>query len=191
MRTVQTNVYTAAELKTAHPAGYARALESWQRQTYDDPAWAKEHADAVASIVEAFGLPRNTDARDLRYRRDELPSIEGPRRVMAWVENNVLAPLRIGWTGAKRWKLSRFGASYRPGCVKPCPFTGYYLDDDLLAVVIKGARAGETPYSILRDVFDEAERLWERDVEDQASERAFLESCDGNGCEFYEDGRMV
>jgi len=186
MRTMTTTVYTAAELKEADERAFAHALGQYQRNVHDDPAWASEHRDSLDAVRAAFGA--NPPHFDLATRADDV------RRSMAWVENNVLAPLRQPWvpmSHPKRRATSRYGASYRPGHVEPGPFTGYYLDEALLDYVTKEARNGSSPDDIKRWVSQEAERLWDADLEDQASERAFLDAADANGWEFDESGRMV
>lgn len=102
-------------------------------------------------------------------------------RCMAWLENNVLGPLRI----RRRARYTRVGA------VPSCPFTGYCVDDDLLDALRTAAREGRSPHEWPRLLRDESERLWERELEWQSREDAFVEAADANGWEFDEQGRMV
>lgn len=181
MRTMTTTVYTAAELKEADERAFAHALGQYQRDVYDDPAWASEHRASLKAVRAAFG-------------RVEVHEFHDVRRCMAWVENNILAPLRQPWlplSHPKRRATSSYGGDYRPGHVKPCPFTGYHLDDGLLDYITSGARDGVSPRDLLRGLEAEADRHWEADLEDQASERAFLDAAEANGWEFDESGRMV
>lgn len=83
-RQISVTLYSASELRDLLPDAFEHALEDHRRMTYDDPAWANEHYNSLNAAIEAFGR--------------DLPDIEGPRRVMAWCENNILAPLRIPWT---------------------------------------------------------------------------------------------
>jgi hypothetical protein len=123
---------------------------------------------------------------------NDAPDIEGSRRVMAWVENNVVAPLRVPFGPiAQRRTTTRYGHGYRPGQVRPCPWTGYCVDDDLLETIVREARDGSSPAGIVRAVEQRAETLWEAEMEYACSEDAFLEDADANGREFYENGELA
>lgn len=200
MRTMTTTVYTAAELKAGSEGGgsdafllgkaFERALERYRKNVYEDPAWASEHRASLKAVRAALGsrLPNSV------FGRVEAHEFHDVRRCMAWVENNILAPLRQPWlplSHPKRRATSSYGGDYRPGHVKPCPFTGYHLDDGLLEYVTSGARDGVSPRDLLRGLEAEADRHWEADLEDQASERAFIDAAEANGWEFDGLGRMV
>jgi len=183
-RTTIDVLYTARELKESHPDGFARAYAKFRQHTFEDPAWEEESRQSLAAVLACFP--------------DETPSIDGPtraydvRRCMAWVENNIIGPLRIPYVKvSKRKDTMKYGAGYRPGMVKPCPFTGYCWDESLLDFVVRMAREGKSPDDIKRWVSQEAERLWEADVEFQASEESFLDSADANEWEYTESGRMA
>ena len=186
MRTTTTTIYTAAELKEADGHAFEHALGRYRQNVYDDPAWASEHRRSLDAMRAAFGS--NPPHFDLATRADDI------RRSMEWIENNALYPLRQTWhplSHPKRRATSRYGGNYRPWHVKPCPFTGYCMDDDLLEYVTVSARNGDSPAEILRTLPDFADAAWNNELDDQASERAFLESADANGWEFDESGRMV
>lgn len=181
MRTIQVTVYTAAELKEHCPEGFKKALQWWERTTYADPAWAGETRDSLKALLALF------PSRDASWC-----TLSGPR-AMAWLENNVVGQLRQPWlplSHPKRRATSRYGGDYRPGHVKPCPFTGYYMDDALLAYVIKEVRSGAVLGDVHRWIPDECERLWDADVAFQASEESFLGGADANGYEFDANGEL-
>jgi len=185
MRTEQRTIYTGRELKEASEEGFRSALEWWRRGVYSDPAWASEHRQSLDAVLAAIGK--------------EPPRIDGPRRCMAYLENAILAPLRAPWiamggktpAAERRRKTSRYGSSYRPGAVPPCPFTGYCVDEDLLDVLKEATRSGRSPHEWPWLLRDEADRLWDREVEWQCSEEYFLDACDANGYEFDADGNIV
>lgn len=182
MRTVTRTVYTASELREHEPDGFKRALGQHAQWVYGDPAWAGEYRDSLDACLAAIG--------------DDPPTIDGPtrahdvRRCMAWLENNVLGPLRIPWRGEQRRKLAQYGEHYRPGCVEPCPFTGFHVDDDLLDCLRELAHEGRSPDEWPAAIRDRAGWLWEQEVEDQAGEQAFLAGSDANGWEYYSDGTL-
>ena len=181
MRTITPDpfpLFTAEELRRDHPAAFERALAWHCQRESEDPAWIDEHRESLASALRAID--------------DALPEddIEGPRRMMAWLENHVLGPLRIPWRGKRRWELARYGAFYRPGMVKPCPWTGYYTDDALLAEIVQGARNGERPADIRRRVEAKADQLWVDEIEHATHPDTFVETADANGWEFTQAGEF-
>lgn len=188
--TVTRTLYTAAELKELHPRGFDRAMDWHARCVCDDPAWASEHRASLKAALEAIG--------------DAAPTIEGPRvhrvrRCMAWLENHVLGPLRAPWApiagtssaSKRRREVARYGAWYRPGNVRPCLWTGYCVDEDLIDAMREAAREGLSPDEWPRRLRDVAERLWEEEVAGQCSEEAFLETAEANGWEFTEHGAIA
>jgi hypothetical protein len=192
MRTVQRTVYTARELKDAHPRGFERALQRHRQWVYDDPAWADEHAESVKDALAAMG----DDPPDFGSTTTRAQDI---RRSMAWVENNVLAPLRTPFRAGRirHAQQSKNDAVrnalrwHKPGEVTSCPWTGYCRDEDLLDFIRKEARGGSSPKDIKRRLIGHADRLWEDEVEDQCREDAFLDDADANGREFYADGSLA
>lgn len=180
MRTIQVTLYSAAELKEHCPGGFQKALQWWKRTTYEDPAWLRESQDSLAAVLKCF--PKG----------ERWHGLQGPR-AMAWVENNILGPLRQPWyplRHPKRRATSRHGGTYRPGYVEPCPFTGYCMDDALLDFIQKEVRAGWELRQVHRDITAEWERLVEADIEWQASEESFLDGADANGYEFDASGTL-
>ncbi len=171
MRTVTRTVYTAEELREQCPKGFEHALEQWRKATYEDPAWAGEHRDSLKAALLAIG--------------EDPPSIEGPRRVMAWCENRILGPLRVPWSPykARKWNA--------PGAVRCCPWTGYCVDEDLLDCIKEHARDGGPPRGIKRAVERKADELWNAEVESQCTAEYFLDAADANGYEFYANGEMA
>jgi len=174
MRTEATHIYSAQELRDAHPDGYARAREWWTRTVYDDPAWAEEHRQSWQRAVDAIR---------------SMPAFNGPtladdvRRCMAWVENNVLAPLRCRRpTTVQR----RYG--YRRGAIPACPWTSYCADDDALDTIRAVAKEGLSGRDMRRRIEGDADAAWGRELDWQTSEEYFLDACASNGYEFTADG---
>ena len=174
--TITRTIYSAAELKEANQKGFERALDHYREMVYSDPHWESEHWKSLDGVLDAIGT--------------EGPSISG-LRVLSWLENHVLGPLRIGWKGAKRWKLSRYGSHYRAGLVEPCPFTGYWLDDALLNELGKLARDGYSPSAIRVKLQEFAKEAWQDELESMTTEEAFLDDADANGREFLENGDWI
>lgn len=177
MRTHSIVLYSAAELREHHPEAFRRAHEAHCRMVSEDPAWASEIRQSLARALAAIG--------------DDPPRISGARRCMAWLENNILEPLRIPWHGPQRWQVAKYGAGYRPGQIKPCPWTGVCFDEDLLDEMRDLAREGTSPQEWRRTLCDAAERMFDREVEDQCSIGYFIEHADANEYEFDENGGLA
>lgn len=89
---------------------------------------------------------------------DDILDLSGPR-ALAWLENHILSPLRIPWSGPERRRLARFGPYYRPGLVKPCPLTGVCYDEDLLSTLACTLRDGATVREAIQAFFHTARTL--------------------------------
>lgn len=182
MRTRAIEVYSASELRDRYPVAFRRAHERHCRAVADDPAWFGEIADSLKAALKSIqGAPR----------------IDGPtgaddvRRCMAWLENRVLEPLRIGWRGRKRWDLSKYGSGYRPDMVKPCPWTGVSFDEAMIDEMRRLARDGVSPHEWERHLRARADQLCESELEDQSSEESFVEMANLNGVEFTVEGGVL
>lgn len=171
---------TAAELKAADPARYGRELREWQSQQYTYGLnWQAEIDASYKAVVEACGArlggrdncPRNGD------RLDNLNDCD-LRRSMAWLENQVLGPLRLKWSTADRDDNRKLYTArfYRPDMVPPCPFTGYCADDDFLDALKAAILRGDCPSDAVRGLAAVYERIIDAEWEDQTSEDRFLES---------------
>jgi hypothetical protein len=110
---------------------------------------------------------------------------------MAWLENNLLAGLRIPYKGAERRKLAQYGAAYRSGMIKPCPFTGMCYDENMIKGVVKAVRAGYTLGDCFRWLAGEATRLIEAEYEYANSDEYIAEHLDVNDWQFLENGKAV
>lgn len=190
--TITRTLYSAAELREAHPKGFSRALERWQRSTCGDPHWRDEYRDSLKGALDAIG--------------DAPPTIDGPIRVMAWFENHILAPLRLPYVpGAfggrpgidndssprtRRRRQSKYGAEYRPGHVEPCPWTGFCVDDAILDYMRTLARDGVSPHNWRRLIESRVDRLWDDEVSSQCTADYFIAAAEANEYEFDAHGEM-
>lgn len=191
MKTV--NVYSPDELKEVNPRGFERALERWRGQN-DEIPWSDEIIGSLKAIFEASNIAlRDYEISAFSYSHvsfdmgTDVKGLSG-NRALAWLENNLLADLRIPFTGEKRWDLSKYGQGYRAGMIKPCPFTGYCADDDFIESLIEDIKAGETISEAYHSLAQKAGKMFESEAEYQNSEENFLEQ---EHLEFTIDGRMV
>lgn len=191
MRVIERTVYTVHELHDQFPKGYQYALDRHAMYIQQDYDWSEVQAP-LAAIDKAAGYTRG-----LRYTYPmdrDVAALKG-RRAWAWLENEVLAWLRIEWKpitkSSKRRELAQYGREYRAGMVPPSPFTGTWYDDDLLADLTDSIRSGMTVGDAMRALGEKAEQLAEREIEYLCSDESFVDTCETNEWEFYESGEQV
>lgn len=202
MKTIK--VYTAAELKKKFPDAFDRALEHFQ-QDNDSIPWSEEIIDSLKAIFDRSGLRlRNYSIGAYCYSdltvdmESDVANLSG-NRALAWIENNLLADLRIpykpmfklwsdGWKPTvKRGELSKYGAYYRPGMIHPRPFTGVCFDEDFIEALLKAIKSGDTLKEAYTGLADVAQKLMESEVDYQNSEENFLEQ----DYQFTKDGTRI
>jgi hypothetical protein len=192
VRTIEVKLYKFEELGEK---AKARALEDWKgKQT--EIFWADETIDSLKALIKSAELKlKDWGIGAYSHSYVRLESFEGEdltgKRALAWLENNLLAGLRIPYRGAKRWELARYGSYYRAGMIKPCPFTGYCADDDFLDELRKDIKEGSTVKEAFEALADKARRMLENELDAQQSEEYFKEHADANDYEFTEDGKHV
>ncbi len=175
-------LYTLPELREAHPNAYATAWKRHRDQCWRHGSdWAKENSQSLHAVL---------DAADASIGHCSFLSMDvnraafSGRRAWAWLENQILAPHRIPWrpmhASAKRREYARYGHTYSPGRVRPCPFTGYCADDEALLDDIRDSlRSGMTVGDALSALPDAVDKLNNNDVEHAASEEQFLATNEG------------
>ena len=211
MRTETRNIYTAAELKTLDDGGaaFARAFRDYL-DGQDRDGLEFETSDLMGSLKGLFTAcsgvrladwnigvcNRNNGLRaDFTGGRHydsgaDVSALSGPRAI-AWLENNLLAGLRVPWTGGKRAKLRKYGPLYYPGMIKPCPFTGMCYDDDLLTALVDNVRGGMDLNAAFEDLADVAARILEAANDYQRTEKYFMDEAAANEQEYDENGNRI
>lgn len=198
MKTHSIVTYSITELKNNFPDGFKRALSHWQnKQCYDDGIpWAEETVDSLKALISAAGLALRdwslgAYSRNNYIRIDfrDYQEISGPR-AMAWLENNLLGSLRIPWSGKGRDEIRKYGKLYRPGLIRPCPFTGYCADESFLNALVKSIRGGDTIKEAFTSLADVCQDLLEQEADAQQSEEYFVDHAEGNDWQFTEDGEL-
>lgn len=117
---------------------------------------------------------------------DEPGALTG-KRAFAWIENNILGPLR------QPWPLNAKGRRYtRPGHVPACPLTGVCFDEDLLDV-FRDRDPRITLLDRFRSLADVIARICEADLEYQASDEYRAEYAEAffEGATFTKDGNRI
>jgi hypothetical protein len=184
MRDIAISLFSAEELKEANPRSFQKAYDKYANDVLLDPHWSYEYRESLKSIQSRL---IELDSKNSK--------VEGVKRCMAWLENNILSLYRIkphplSLKNFERRKFAMYGPAYRPGQLKPCPFTGFCVDDSILQYLKDLAKDGEPVKNWQHLVDSFVEQLWENEIESQASEENFLEEAKDLNYEFYEDGRL-
>jgi hypothetical protein len=198
MRTKTINIYSASELKEHNPEGFERAHEQYKQDCYSrGNVWTDEIMESLKAVFKASGINLrdwSIDGYGYSYVKFDMETETGDlagTRAQAWLENNLLADLRIGYNAANRWELSQYGSYYRAGKIAPCPFTGVCYDEDFLNALVESVNGGdsiEEAYSSLASV---SGKLFASEWEDQLSEEYFTDYADANEWEYDEDGNQL
>lgn len=222
MRVIKTKVYGIKHLKRYYPAAFERAHEKY-RETLELDYVQEEMLDSLKGLFDAAGVKMRDWSLGAYNRgnniRVEFPGdggaaeLSGPR-AQAWVENNILGPLRApyglprvkkgaplpkgftrGWDPVTRsvgvedtGHITRWT---RPGAVPSCPFTGVCYDEDFLEEMIKGVKDGRTLKDAFEDLVDVFGWMLEDEYEYQGKAEQFLEAADVNGYEYTKDGERI
>jgi hypothetical protein len=192
MREETRTLYTVEELKERFPDAYAKAYRRYKDGACQhEIPWSDEIVDSLKATLKAFGATLkdwSIGAWSNSYLKlDEGPDslqCSGPRSFA--VLERALEPFRIPFVGPKRWTAAKYGKSYRPGMVKPCPFTGVCFDEDFLDSIREDLKAGCTVRQALLNLAHVASRLIEAEQEQMESEEEFANQMDG--VEFDADG---
>lgn len=194
MRTAEISVYKFAELSDAAK----EKVRTWYREGNDlDNRNGREAMDSLKALFDNMCGVDLSDWRIGPYRsfirvvfyRDEVGELSG-KRAIAWLENNLLYKLRIPFVSEKRWKLSKYGACYRPGMIKPCPFTGVCWDELIIDDIRTSLRSGMTLADSLCGLADTLQSTLESEDEYQNSDAVIDENMIETDYEFTEDGSI-
>lgn len=199
--TITKTLYTQQEMRERDEDTYWKAYNRWAEGYF---GWTDEIIESLKAVCEQAGVtikdyslggwsgykwrfempePCMWDADPYLADRNALNYMSGTR-ALTWFENNILSYLRIPWVGKKRWDLAKYGKYYRPGMVKPCPFTGYCADEDFLNSIVSDIKDGCT----LGEAFQNLGRLAHKLIQQEYSTDAF----DNDDCLMIaEDGSIV
>ncbi len=195
MKTVQTTIYTAQELKELFPPSFSRALEKYRNSLCDIP-WQDETIDSLkACIVQAgltlrdydLGAYHRSNGIRVEFGQDEAGELTG-KRAITWLENNLFGQFRIPFKGTKRDSVRKYGKDYRPGRIAPCPLTGYCADEDYFDSLRKSVASGDTLKEAFEDLASVCAKLLESECEAQRTEEYFLDTAEANEWQFEEKG---
>lgn len=183
MRNIKVVVYNYEELSDA---AKARARDAYREAGWAEPDHVSDSLRDSWNELRKYIMPWADSSNDVS-------NLSGPR-AMAWVEHNVLAPLRIPIGSYKynkrRRQLANYGRHYRQGLVMPCPFTGICYDEIFIEKMVQWVHEGHDLNSVYHWLEDEIAMIYEREREYYYSDEAVADVIITNGYEFTEDGEL-
>lgn len=193
-KTITKTVYLYSELSDK---AKEKARDWFIRDTDSDNYPADEICDSLKALFKACSGVKLTDWSiggyspsyvRVSFDHDAVADFTGSR-ALAWLENNLLQDLRLPYRGPKRWQFARYGASYRPRMIKPCPFTGVYYDEDFLDELRQDVTKGIALGDAFKSLADRARRLIEAEYDYRRTEEHVSEMMEVNEYTFDENGR--
>lgn len=160
----------------------------WHGETIGSLKALFDHCSGVKLTDYEISLCSHSFLR-VEFTQDEAAELHGAR-AMAWLENNLLADLRIPWSGKRRNETRKYGASYRPGQIQPGPFTGYCADDDYLDCLIKEVRAGFTLKESFQSLATVCQAILQDEHDYESSDEYIDERLSDGNTEFTESGSI-
>lgn len=214
--TTKVKLYNVRELRRYQRAGFDRALEKYREYVAQDSYPADEIMNSLKGLFEAANVKMRDweiGAYSHSYLRADFAQ-EGTEelrgaRAFAWIENNLLGPLRAPWglepvkRYDKKYSHGTHNTLYnvedgkprrrwtKPGELKECPFTGMCYDKDLIDALLKAIKAGDTLKEAFEGLADDVRCMIEDDDEYRSKEESFIEHAEANEYEFTADGKTV
>lgn len=206
MRTECIEVYKFDELTEV---AQSKAIENF-RVGHEYP-WGSENESALDAFAEEFGLEIITWAYGMRDKgisfrcnhKDEVKDLHGAR-LLSYLHNNftLFSPKYygklfdcekdeqhpIGKEHKKRYSKA-LGETYN------CPFTGYWIDNELMHPIWEFITSkGFNEHTTFRELMEECLNSWvdacDRDFESSFTDEHLREDIEANEWEFTEEGEM-
>lgn len=159
-----------------------RAVKDRQYDDYDPGEDAYGSLEAFLEIIKVrvslFEVAPFTQGTVLSLD-DDLPMTG--KRAWAWLENVVLGPSRIPWTGQERWRYTDWGTYWKPGMVKPCPFSGTYFDEVIIDRLKEYISLGFTVKDAIESLADLTRKVVEDAQMNYTSEESVREVIEDTG----------
>lgn len=191
MREIRVTIYEAHELSEE---AFDHAYNEWLEHYHY--VWGEENRQTLKAFERIFPVKvvyYEYDAYNYSYvfefTENAIANLTGIR-LLRYLYNNY-------WHDITEGKYySRRGKSRRSKVIVSfdCPLTGYYLDNVILGPVmdfLRNPREGITFKQLMNECLDAWGQGCVEDVRYCTSQEAFIEECEANGWEFFEDGRRV
>lgn len=206
MKTRTITVYSFDELSDK---AKQNAIEYFRNRNYEDGNfWANENRQSMEKFAELFPI-KVTDwsyggrGEGVSFRFTDDYNLEGMKglRLAKYIWNNykdnIYKPRYysicngikncVGLNSKGRYskvQITEFG----------CPFTGFYMDNEILAPIFDFMRA-PSPNTDFKDLLNDCFNAWVKacndDVESQNSDENIIETIEANEYEFDENGNLA
>lgn len=189
------NVFSVGELSPkAFEKSYKNFVDhletiSWQNEIFESLKELFKRTSGIKLEDYSIGMYCHSSVR-VSFDHEKVASLSGAR-AFSWLENNLLAFLRIPFEGSERWKVAKYGKYYRPGMVPPCPLTGYCFDDTLIDCLVKSLKRGATLKDAFEGLADCVRKELEGEYEFETQESSFREFANANQFRFLADGTSI
>lgn len=188
MKTITVTLYTLEELKQRAEPVYDKLYENWKDTELRYPSpWFNELLESLKiwcwllnfRVMSYDICPYNNSYIHVECIYNgydsEIENVYG-RRAIAHVMNKLHNRYSIPY-GCKHKDYKaymKYGKEYRAGKLKPCPLTGYYVDEVLIEKTIEAIKRGDTLKEALESLAYVIRDEMESDQEQQCSEESFL-----------------
>jgi hypothetical protein len=198
MRTKTIKIYSFNELSEEAKENALREYRDnnteifWESETLESLKGLFENCNGVS--LKDYSLGEYQSCIEISFTNEEVEEFTG-KRAMAWLENNLLSNIRIPFNSfavnGTRKKLAQYGQYYRGGMIKPCPFTGYCVDDDFIDSLVKDIKGGDDLKSAFENLASVYQKIIQNEVEYQNSEEFIADYFESNDVEFDEAGERI
>jgi len=136
-----------------------KVFQHWRNNHNDFIYWQDEISESLSEVLKA-------------YRVYEYAENLTRQRALAWIENNVLSPLRVKY-GLSHIRERKYN---KAGTVPCCPFTGVCYDEDFIQNIREEILNGSTLKDAVNSCRELANHLLEKEYQYQISHENFLET---------------
>jgi hypothetical protein len=194
MRTKTITLYKFSELSED---AQRRAIERYRDRNYEIH-WQEELIDSFSAVYAAMNVKLKDYSLGLHSYsyvkidlEDSIANLSGAR-ALGWIENNLLAGLRMTRHEYMKNRKNNFQYGYRIGKIKECPFTGTCFDMDFLDCITKELKSGDTLGEVLkRRLPEKYVELLQAEYDDQNSDEYISDTLIANEYEFTAAGDLA
>ena len=190
MQIIEIQAYSFEELK-----------EEIQEKVINNFKYEEEFQWLYDEVTDSFISLVNTctGIKEIQYYDNTIEFYEekaqylSGKRAFAWIENNLLSHLRIGYNlkSEKNKRLRSLGKNYRPENIKPCPFTGICYDENLLETLLKEIKNGYNLIEAFYFTKQEVKTIIEREQEYLLSDERIINEIKDQDMLFHENGKII
>lgn len=204
------SVYSISELKEQFPEGYEKAYEKWKEYCWEEIFWMDEIVESFKKTFKVAGInihDWSLGAYSNCYVKFESPSyyeyneeedydeeadweeLEG-QKAIDWLSDafDIVSFEKVSYEYEGK-KHQRIDFKKKDGDWS-CEFTGYCADHDYLESLYLEILSGSNLKDAFRNLADVCGKLIELELEDQQSEKYFLNHAEANDYKYFHNGNV-